>query len=228
MGNIIYGKITNVSGGQQPAPAPQGMEEQRHAFISWFSSIFSGLSSQNEAAFLEALSCLTPAEWNIIGMRLKDLGDPNKADTPEARAFRQAVVLIPDFETRVKVLQKVASLTEKDWLVIASASGAAVAGQIDQAWRLIRDHYGPNLLEKIKAADQGLADAVQGWDPNLGQYTSKLHQWRIQQKEALRCRREAPRSAWRRLGEFFGVLRPLPLKNFLSVSGAEGENGQVP
>lgn len=209
-GDILYGKTVDKDN-QQPASAPQGTEAQRHQFIGWFASIFMGLSAEDEAAFLEALTSLKPAHWVKIGARLKALGDPNKADTPEARAFRKAVVTMTDFKARVKVLQMAAELPQAEWLILADASGAAVAGQLDQAWRLVRDHFGPKILAGAKATDQKIAQAIQGWEPNFSHYTFMMHEWRIGKKEALQRHKKAPRSARRWLGEFFGILRPLPL-----------------
>lgn len=209
-GDILYGRTIGAPQGQAPAAAPQGTEEQRHMLIGWFSAIFSGLSLKDESAFLEALQRLTPAEWSIMGRRLKALGDPNKDDTPEARAFRKAVVLIEDFEMRVAVLQKAVRLDDESWLMIANASGAAVAGQVDRAYRLIRDKFFPKVMEKLQAADVRAAGAIQSLEIHPHEIEDGMKQWRLKRQEKLN-RREAARGFWRRLGEWFGILRPLPL-----------------
>ena len=169
--DVVYGKGISRSspGGQVPTVGGQvGGQLGEQLRQRWF-----GLGFDDEAAFLQAMSELTPAEQVTIASRVKALGSPDKEDTPEARTFRKTLIKLPTAEARVKALKGLASLPAEDWETVVKVTGAATTGQLGEALKRLQQLFG-SVPVLTKAADQKAAARLDSFGAKVCNLTARL------------------------------------------------------
>jgi len=145
LADVVYGAVSG-----KPKGGAKGDETPGSKLGSQLKGSIFGLTQEEEAAFLQALSLLSPADAVKIAEFVKSLGDPDKTDTPEARVFRSTIVKLEDAEARLKVLQALANLDNNQRKLVAEITGAAVTGDFVKLMKLFKD-AGTQVVGKLKA-----------------------------------------------------------------------------
>ncbi|MDD2807920.1 MAG: hypothetical protein PHW95_05390 [Patescibacteria group bacterium] len=161
-----------------------------------------GLGRDDEASYLEALSQLDPIEQSKVIMRVKQLGDPNEARTPEAESFRMVLVTLPTLEARVGVLKTVAGLPDSKWKDFVEETGIAATGNFVAAAKHFMKAFGVSVaviaatigiaVTRVTAAlvngDENAARKLDSFEYGIRDKAERLRQL----KEDMRLRRLAP------------------------------------
>ncbi|NUM25655.1 MAG: hypothetical protein HUU49_03475 [Candidatus Buchananbacteria bacterium] len=158
------------------------------------------MGRDDEAAFAQALAQLDAVGQAKVLTRMKSLGNPDAADTPEARSFRLSFVTLPDLASRVEVMKMIADMPDSKWHDFVDVTGFANSGDLLKSLRefyrrfeielavimLIMGAAAVYVAGALVRGDENAARRLEAGAAGLEEVSAKVRRWEESQDTKLR------------------------------------------